>query len=607
MKNSGFNPLIIEYYKRRFKFAVIIVAVIFTLLFLRLWYLQILKGQLYRLRSEKNRIRLNETPSIRGKIFDRNGLLLVDNSPSYDLYVVPEEIRYPKETFNVLNRFVKFDLKESLNRYKNNNRLPFIPFLIKKNISRVELVLVENHRFSLAGIMIKVRPVRRYRYGSLASHLLGYLGKVTKSELNAEGLNLSPDDMVGRAGIEARYNKLLMGVKGGEQIEVDAMGRRIKVLNRVPPTSGYDLVLTIDTRLQRIVEDCLLGKKGAIVAMNPRDGEILAMASSPNYDPNIFIQGMDINEWKSLVSKKGAFLQNRAISGQYPPGSVFKIVTAISALEEGMIDTDDEIFCSGKYRVGDTVFRCWKRYGHGPISFYRAMAESCDIYFYKLGQRLGIEKIAKWAKELGLGRKTGIPLPGEKPGLVPTSKWKLKTYGIPWQIGDTLAVSIGQGYLLVSPIQMAVMISSIFNGGYIYQPRLIKEIRPYDKRFEKIFEQKRRKIKVKAKTLCVVKRSMIHVVEDKNGTGRRARVKGIRVAGKTGTAQLISTKERRSKDKDISNEIRDHAWFVAVAPADNPKIALSIIIEHGGHGGSTAAPIAAKIISEYLRWEKRDV
>ncbi|HDI78320.1 MAG TPA: penicillin-binding protein 2 [Desulfobacteraceae bacterium] len=607
MKNSGFNPLIIEYYKRRFKFAVIIVAVIFTLLFLRLWYLQILKGQLYRLRSEKNRIRLNETPSIRGKIFDRNGLLLVDNSPSYDLYVVPEEIRYPKETFNVLNRFVKFDLKESLNRYKNNNRLPFIPFLIKKNISRVELVLVENHRFSLAGVMIKVRPVRRYRYGSLASHLLGYLGKVTKSELNAEGLNLSPDDMVGRAGIEARYNKLLMGVKGGEQIEVDAMGRRIKVLNRVPPTSGYDLVLTIDTRLQRIVEDCLLGKKGAIVAMNPRDGEILAMASSPNYDPNIFIQGMDINEWKSLVSKKGAFLQNRAISGQYPPGSVFKIVTAISALEEGMIDTDDEIFCSGKYRVGDTVFRCWKRYGHGPISFYRAMAESCDIYFYKLGQRLGIEKIAKWAKELGLGRKTGIPLPGEKPGLVPTSKWKLKTYGIPWQIGDTLAVSIGQGYLLVSPIQMAVMISSIFNGGYIYQPRLIKEIRPYDKRFEKIFEQKRRKIKVKAKTLCVVKRSMIHVVEDKNGTGRRARVKGIRVAGKTGTAQLISTKERRSKDKDISNEIRDHAWFVAVAPADNPKIALSIIIEHGGHGGSTAAPIAAKIISEYLRWEKRDV
>jgi len=607
MKNSGFNPLIIEYYKRRFKFAVIIVAVIFTLLFLRLWYLQILKGQLYRLRSEKNRIRLNETPSIRGKIFDRNGLLLVDNSPSYDLYVVPEEIRYPKETFNVLNRFVKFDLKESLNRYKNNNRLPFIPFLIKKNISRVELVLVENHRFSLAGVMIKVRPVRRYRYGSLASHLLGYLGKVTKSELNAEGLNLSPDDMVGRAGIEARYNKLLMGVKGGEQIEVDAMGRRIKVLNRVPPTSGYDVLLTIDKRLQQIVEDCLLGKKGAIVAINPRDGEILAMASSPDYNPNIFIQGMDRNKWKSLVSKKGAFLQNRAISGQYPPGSVFKIVTAISALEEGMIDTDDEIFCSGKYRVGDTVFRCWKRYGHGPISFYRAMAESCDIYFYKLGQRLGIEKIAKWAKELGLGRKTGIPLPGEKPGLVPTSKWKLKTYGIPWQIGDTLAVSIGQGYLLVSPIQMAVMISSIFNDGYIYQPRLIKEIRPYDKRFEKIFEQKRRKIKVKAKTLCVVKRSMIHVVEDKNGTGRRARVKGIRVAGKTGTAQLISTKERRSKDKDISNEIRDHAWFVAVAPADNPKIALSIIIEHGGHGGSTAAPIAAKIISEYLRWEKRDV
>ncbi len=607
MKNSGFNPLIIEYYNRRFKFAVIIIAVIFSLLFLRLWYLQILKGQLYRLRSEKNRIRLNEIPPIRGKIFDREGVLLVDNSPSYDLYVIPEEIRYPEEIFKVLNRFVSFDLKETLNRYKNNHSPSFIPFLIKKGITRVELALIESHRFSLAGVMIKVRPVRRYRYGSLASHLLGYLGKVTKSELNAEGLNLSPDDMIGRAGIEARYNKILMGIKGGEQVEVDAMGRRIKVLNRVPPTSGYDVLLTIDKRLQQIVEDCLLGKKGAIVAMNPRDGEILAMASSPDYNPNIFIQGMDRNKWKSLVSKKGAFLQNRAISGQYPPGSVFKIVTAISALEEGIIDTDEEIFCSGKYRVGDTVFRCWKRYGHGHISFYKAMAESCDIYFYKLGQRLGIEKIARWAKELGLGKKTGIPLRGEKPGLVPTSKWKLKTFGIPWQIGDTLAVSIGQGYLLVTPIQMAVMISSIFNGGYIYQPRLIKEIRPYDKKFEKIFEQRRRKIKVKAKTLWVVKRSLIQAVEDKNGTGRRAHVEGIRVAGKTGTAQLISTKDRRSKDKDISNEVRDHAWFVAVAPADNPKIALSIIIEHGGHGGSAAAPIAAKIISGYLRREKGNV
>ena len=605
MRKSDFDPVSVDIFNKQLKKATLLVLLVFGILVLRLWILQIVDGSTYRTKSENNRIRLHAISPFRGLIFDRNGELLVGNRPSYDLYVIPEEVQeraFLLESLNLLLGLApeKADEKLGSGFYK----YPFRPVCLKRDISRNELAVIETHRFNLPGVMIKVTPQRHYVCGNLASHLLGYLGEVNESQLKSGRYpDIKLGDLIGKSGIERRWQKLLNGVRGGEQVEVDAAGRKIRVISRKPPVSGENIYLTIDKKLQAMAEKALEGKKGAIVAMDPSDGEILALVSAPSFDPNLFVDGIDKASWEKISSSKDFILQNRALSGQYPPGSVFKIIVALAGLEEGVIDPEEEIICTGGYSLGNSTYRCWKKSGHGKVKLYKGIVESCDVYFYKLGKKLGIDKIEEYASMFGLGQVSGLDVGQEKEGLIPTSDWKFNKWGLAWQSGETISVSIGQSFVLVTPIQAVSLISAIFNGGIVYRPQVIKWIGKSEGEASHKFSPKvRRKVPVRDENIRLVQDALIGVVNQPNGTGQMARLNMISVAGKTGTAQVVNL-DKDSDDtdkKEVPIQFRDHAWFVAIAPSENPRIAISIIIEHGGHGGSVAAPIAAELIKAYL-------
>ena len=606
MKASNFDPVSQDVFAKQLKIAVLFVLVIFGILILRLWFLQIVNGSAYRDRSENNRIRLQSMASFRGVIRDRSGKILVDNRPSYDLYVIPEEIHDAEALLNrlaVLGNLEMALIRERLGRAANG--YPFKPVCLKRDISREELAMLETRRFDLPGVMIKVRPQRYYFYGDLAAHVLGYLGEISEKQLKSGQFpNIKSGDLIGKTGIERRWQKSLNGGRGGEQVEVDAAGRRIKVISQKLPVSGADVCLTLNRELQTLAEEALDGKHGAVVAMDPRNGQILALASSPSYDPNLFITGFDGGTWKNIVSSSDYPLHNRALTGQYPPGSVFKIVVALAGLQEGVITPGETFFCNGEYSLGRGKYRCWKRWGHGKVDLNRALVESCDIYFYQLGMRLGVDRIAHYAHQLGLGQKTGLNLGQEKGGLIPTAEWKRKRWGTPWQGGETVSTAIGQSFVLVTPLQVATFVSAVFNGGHVYRPQVTQWVRKSGG--ESIFEftsQLIRDVEINPEYLELVKKALTGAVNHPRGTGSKARLMDITVAGKTGTAQVVNLKkEKEAKAKgEIPWKYRDHAWFVAVAPADAPRITVAVLIEHGGHGGSAAAPIAKTLIEAYLR------
>ena len=606
MKTSNFDPVSQDVFAKQLKIAVLFVLVIFGILILRLWFLQIVNGSAYRAKSELNRIRLQSMAPFRGVIRDGSGEILVDNRPSYDLYVIPEEIQDREALLNRLSCLGNLEMgpvREKLGRAARG--YPFKPVCLKKDLSRRELAMIETRRFDLPGVIIKVRPQRHYFYGALAAHVVGYLGEISERQLRSGKF---PDnrsgDLIGKTGIEGKWQASLNGGRGGEQVEVDAAGRRIKVISRRSPVSGADVCLTINRELQTLAENALDGKHGAVVAMDPRNGQILALASSPSYDPNLFITGFDDDTWKNMVSSKDYPLHNRALTGQYPPGSVFKIVVALAGLQEGVISPQEALYCNGRYSLGRGKYQCWKRSGHGKVDLYRALVESCDVYFYHLGMRLGVDRIADYAHQLGLGRKTGFNLGHEESGLIPTAEWKRKRWGTPWQGGETVSTSIGQSFVLVTPLQVATFVSAVFNGGHVYKPQVTKWVRKTGG--ESIFEftpQLIRNVAIKPEYLEFVKKALTGAVNDPRGTGSQARLADIMVAGKTGTAQVVNLK--KEKDAKVGGEIpwkyRDHAWFVAVAPADAPRITVAVLIEHGGHGGSAAAPIARTLIEAYLR------
>lgn len=606
MKASSFDPVSQDVFAKQLKIAVLFVLVIFSILVLRLWFLQIVNGSVYRDRSENNRIRLQSMAPFRGVIRDRSGKILVDNRPSYDLCVIPEEIRDTEALLKrlaVLGNLEIASIREKLSHAASG--YPFKPVCLKTDIAREELAMLETRRFDLPGVMIKVRPQRHYFYGDLAAHVLGYLGEISEKQLKSGKFpNIKSGDLIGKTGIERRWQKSLNGGRGGEQVEVDAAGRRIKVISERLPVSGADVCLTINRELQTLAEKALSGKHGAVVAMDPRNGQILALASSPSYDPNLFITGFDGGTWKNMVSSGDYPLHNRALTGQYPPGSVFKIVVALAGLQEGVITPGEAFYCNGEYSLGRGKYRCWKRWGHGKVDLNRALVESCDIYFYNLGVRLGVDRIARYAHQLGLGKKTGLNLGHEKGGLIPTAEWKRKRWGTPWQGGETVSTAIGQSFVLVTPLQVATFVSAVFNGGHVYRPQVTRWVRKPGG--ESIFEfapQLIRDVKIKPEYLELVKKALSGVVNHPRGTGSKARLVDITVAGKTGTAQVVNLKkEKEAKAKgEVPWKYRDHAWFVAVAPADAPRITVAVLIEHGGHGGSAAAPIAKTLIEAYLR------
>ncbi len=605
MRPSNFDPISVDIFNRQFKKTTVFVLIFFAGLIFRLWYLQVVNGWKYRTKSEKNRIHLQDIAPLRGVIFDRNGRLLVDNRAAYDLALIPEDIQDPPALLKRLNELAGIDVKETARKLqKGMQRYPFKAIRVKRSLSRDELASIETHRFNLPGIRIMVSPERYYLFRSLSAHALGYLGEISERQLaGGRYPNNKSGDLIGKAGVEKRWQEILNGIPGGEQVEVDAAGRKLKVVLRKPPIPGANVYLTIDKDLQVRAEKELEDKVGAVVAMDPMDGEILAMASSPSFDPNMFIKGFDKETWKKMVGGKRHPLQNRALAGQYPPGSVFKIAVALAGLQEGLVDPDEKLFCSGSYRLGKSVYRCWKKWGHGNVDLHRALVESCDVYFYQLGKRLGVEKIAEYAKMLGLGSRTGIDLQNEKGGLIPSKKWKLKRWGVPWQQGETISTSIGQSFVLVTPLQMASMISSVFNGGRLLRPQLTKRVStPKGEDIQLFHPVERWKVGVDDACLEMVKKALVGVVNELHGTGKKARIEGVLVAGKTGTAQVVSLEkgDRKGNEEDLPEAMRDHAWFVAIAPADKPKIAVAVVIEHGGHGGSAAAPIAKNILSAYL-------
>ncbi len=594
-----------EWIKQRLIMTSVCVIFVFALLFLRLVYLQVIKGEEFRLKSEKNAVRLKSIKFSRGLIFDRNKRLIVDNRPSFNLKVMVEDAGVVDDTLAKVSTFIQVPVNELKDSIKKAGRRAFYTSVtIKTDITRDQLAVVEAHKFDLPGIHIDIEPTRHYIYEKTAAHLLGYLGQINGKELvSGKYPNVRAGDSIGRYGIEKSFEPYLQGRRGGKQVEVDANGRIIKVLKTVEPISGHDLNLTLDLDLQLTAEKLLEGKEGAVVAIDPNNGDVLVMASNPTFDQNDFIGGISSKKWKALMSNPGKPMINKTIQAEYPPASTYKILTSLAALEEKVIDEHSTFFCPGFYRFGRRRYQCWKRNGHGEISVVNAIAQSCDVFFYQSGEKTGVDPLAQYANGSGLGRSTGIKLDHERRGLIPTSAWKKRRFKEAWQAGETLSISIGQGFNLVTPLQMAVFISAVGNGGTLHRPRLVKSIEDSDSNIVKSIEPEiTGGLPASKETLSLVQKGLLEVIHGDRGTARQIRIKGINIAGKTGTAQVFSRKAGEKFDNEkLGRTLRDHAWFVCYAPAENPVIAISVIIEHGEHGSSTAAPIAGALIGQYIK------
>ncbi len=592
-----------RYIQRRIGYLFISVAVLFAFLLLRVWYLQIAQGNYYAELSENNRVRVVHLQPQRGLIYDHAGNLLANNVPSFNLYLVIEDIPNKKDLVERLTQLVELsptDLEEKLSSPKH--AVPYMPIKVKEGLDLSEVAVLEAHRMELPGVRIEPEPQRNYLHGTLAAHLLGYVGEITAQQLQVpDHAGILPGTVIGQYGVEKSYDAYVRGTVGQKVIEVDALGYEVKVLKISEPIPGHDIYLTIDLPLQAVAEEVLGGESGAIVALNPQNGEILAMASHPPFDPNQLSRGLSPVEWEALTRDPGRPLTHRAIQGQYPPGSVFKMVVTAAALETGQMDPNFKVFCRGGLPFGGRVYRDWKAGGHGVVDLYKAVVQSCDVFFYELGQRVGIDSMARYAVLFGLGRPTGVELLSEKAGLIPDTAWKRKSRKEPWYPGETLSAAIGQGYITVTPIQMANFIGTIAASGVRYQPHLIKAIR--DRSSGRLFEfppVRLKEVEVSPATFSLLRETLRGVVVEPHGTGGAARSKWVSIAGKTGTAQVIGIKPG-VKTEELPREFQDHAWFVAFAPVEEPQIAVAVLIEHGGHGGSAAAPLAKSIIEEYLK------
>jgi len=602
------NTQRMEDFKGRYKYFVGIVGLAFFLIFLRLWSLQVIKGSELRNLSENNCIRLRENPSDRGMLLDHKGRILAHNRPSFEVYLVPEDLKANPEILIKVGEILNMtpnEFEEKLRAPKR--RAPFKPVKVKSDIDWNELAFLESNRVHLPGLIVDVRPRRAYDYGDMASHLIGYLGEIDENELKQSKMaTYRMGDLIGKYGVEYRWESDLKGVDGGRQVEVDAWGREIRPLGIVDPFPGNNLFLTIDLDVQKTAEEAYQDKSGALIAMDPKTGRILAMVSKPSFDPDLFARNISSEDWKSLMENPHHPLQNKGIQGQYPAGSVFKIITAIAGLESGMITPQTQFTCTGAFPYGNRNFRCWKEGGHGTISLHRALVESCDIYFYQVGLKVGVDLIAHYANEFGLGRETGISLPHEKPGTVPSSSWKKKRFGVPWYSGETLSFAVGQGYLNTTPLQLLMLISGIANGGKLYRPQVVEKVEDiYGNKLKEYPPVELGKVNVSEKTLQIVQEALRGAVNEPHGTGWTCALKEVKVAGKTGTAQVVRMPENFKKG-DMNRmplKFRDHAWFVAFAPFEDPKISIAVLVEHGGFGASAAAPIAKKVIEKYLNLE----
>lgn len=592
-----------EWYKNRLTIAALIIIAAFMSLIARLFFLQAIEGEEFRRLSQNNCIRLRGISPSRGVISDCKGTLLVDNRPAFNLSIIPKDAKPLAETMEKLSQYVHIPEEIMADVLHGRSGIAsYTPVLLKKDMNRDELAAIEVHKFDLPGVVVDIQPQRHY-ISSHAAHLIGYVGEISLNELKSGKFPSSKSgDYVGKTGVEKTAEPHLKGEPGGKQVEVNARGQVVRTLQTVDPVPGDNLWLTVDLDLQKKAEALLQGLVGAVVAVNPENGEVLAMASSPSYDQNGFVDGMSDEEWRDLVSNPFHPLQNKAVSGEYPPASTYKIITAIAGLEEGVIDANTTFFCPGYHRFGDRVFRCWRRSGHGTVNVVKALAVSCDVFFYQTGQRLGVNRLARYAKACGLGSPTGIDLSHESAGLIPSSDWKKKRFGVPWHKGETLSIAIGQGYNLATPLQMAMVTAAVANGGILYRPQIIKKREnTHGEAEHECRKEEIGRLPVTPRTLALIKRGLWDVVNSPSGTARLARINGVEMSGKTGTAQVFSRKNEDTSWKEVTlDHLKPHAWFVAYGQREADQIAVSVIVEHGEHGSGTAAPIARELIRAYF-------
>ena len=567
----------------------------------RLYYLQVVESENYRTLAEENRINLRLLAPPRGRIVDRLGRPLAVNRQNYRVVVVAEEANDVEATLNALGRIIVISDGERRRVLRDVGRKrKFVPVPVRGNLDWQAVAQIEVNAPDLPGIAIDEGQSRHYLHGEDFAHVLGYVAPVAENEINGDPLLELPGFRIGRAGIEKVYDLSLRGNGGSSEVEVNAVGRVIRELNRKEGEPGADITLNIDLDLQRLATKRLEGKSAAAVVLDVRTGAVLALVSTPGFDPNAFNRGLSSDEWRGLVSNPRAPLANKAIAGQYAPGSTFKLAVAMAGLEKGAISPDTTVKCWGRTRLGNAYFHCWKRGGHGTLDLHGGLTQSCDIYFYEVAKRVGVDRISAMARRLGLGQTLGLDLPGERSGLLPTRDWKRATIGVPWQMGETLITGIGQGFVLATPLQLAVMTARIANGGRAVTPRIARRAPPPEGAEP---DQAADDLGLVPAHLQIVREGMIGVVNGRRGTARASAIKepGMEMAGKTGTSQVrrISKAEREAgvfKNEDLPWERRDHALFVGYAPIDAPRYAVSVIIEHGGGGSKAAAPVARDIL-----------
>ena len=574
-------------------------AVVFTILAFSFWYFQVVQGEKFRELAENNHQRTIPLRAPRGVMLDRNGAVLVENRSSFTISIVREQTTDLDRTIRTLSDVAGLDPQYVQDVMSKHRREPtYRPIVIVEDASIPQVAAVLARRSEMPDVQVDEVPTRQYPADSFAAHLFGYVGEASESQVVADGLPSGA--IVGQAGVEKIYNRLLMGVDGAKVVRVNSLGREIDTVGEHQATQGRRVQLTIDIDLQRAAEEGFKagGFNGAAVVMDPRTGEVLAFTSRPGYNPNDFAAGVDHATWSGLITDPLKPLQNRAIQGLYSPGSTFKMGVAVAALEEGVIRSDFRVSCGGSAVFYGRPFQCWKRGGHGSVDLRHAMEQSCNVYFYTLGNMTGVDRIHKWATLLGLGEKTGIDLPNEIEGLVPSTEWKRRRYNEKWYAGETISVSIGQGQVSLTPVSQAVMMSTVANGGTRYVPHLLKAIDEGNGWKPVQPPAPKSRVQLKPETIAALHDGLFLVVNGA-GTGGRARIPGRDVSGKTGTAQVISLKGGKKAAGRTERDLRDHGWFVFFAPKDNPQIAGVIFAEHGLHG-YLGAPIAKHVIETYF-------
>jgi penicillin-binding protein 2 len=618
-------------YQERYTYLYSVVILTFLTLFFRLWYLQILKGSEFKRFSEQNQIKEDKIAAPRGMILDRNGEILIDSLPAFSVNLTPQYVTSldkVAQDLSVILDLKKDDIMEKV-RFSRRQNGVFKPVHIKENISRDEVAKIERIKMDTPGLAVEMGIRRNYLLGENGAQFFGYTGEISKEELpilNAtkSGEKFKAGDIIGKAGLEKRWDSEIRGIDGARSVVVDARGREIAALGRdqilgnypelTDYVPGHNVTLTIDKDLQKVAFDAMKTNKriGSVVAMNPQTGEILTMLNAPSFDPNSFSTGISPDVWAELVNDPFKPMRNKVIQDYFPPGSTFKAVVAIAAIEEKIVTPTTTFSCPGYLKFGKRPYHCWFRSGHGPMNIYTALERSCDVYFYHLGLLLGVDKIAKYARKLGFGSKTGILLDGERAGLIPDSEWKKRTLGEEWQPGENLSVTIGQGFVAVTPLQLLGAYAAIGMDGKVFKPYVISKIQDSEGQIRKVFEPELLRnaqvkdfpgdVSISPETFAIVKKGLLQVFSEPHGTGHSARIPGLDIAGKTGTAQLfqLSAENVYARCENREFKQRHNGWIVGFAPKDNPRIAVVVHAEHGCHGAA-GAPILHDLMLAYFK------